>query len=68
MSIVSIMKKLLCMLTVWVILCGCTKTPSGQHTEQKAPDVGSEIEALIEKLAISEETAGDLPLSLMKRS
>jgi len=52
------MKKLICLFTVSAILWGCTKAPSGQQ----GPVAGAEIEALIEKLAISDEPAINGPI------
>ena len=62
----NIMKTLLSIsmisLMISGILCGCVKRPSEQHTEQKEPNAGLEIEALIEKLAISDQPAGQDPI------
>jgi len=50
------MRDLLCTLIVLPFVCGCGEEPSTKK------DIGSQVEALIEKLAISEEPAGKKPI------
>ena len=60
----DVMKTPLFLLISYTILCGCAGSPP----EQKNRSTSSDIEALIEKLAISEQLAGDFPVYTPSRN
>lgn len=53
------MKTKLLILIITVILSGCNNKPSGHNSESNKAITDTEIEALIDKLAISDQPAGD---------